>query len=66
MSDQPSESVWKGRLELNSSYLDVFQGTELGIGIPEKRDRVQSLLDTLHIQHAASPHALVTSQAERG
>ena len=28
-SDQPCESVWKGRLELNSSYLDASQGTEL-------------------------------------
>ena len=27
--DQPCESVWKGRLELNSSYLDASQGTEL-------------------------------------
>ena len=28
-SDQPCESIWKGRLELNSSYLDASQGTEL-------------------------------------
>ena len=28
-SDQPCESVWKGRLELNSSCLDASQGTEL-------------------------------------
>ena len=27
-SDQPCESVWKGRLKLNSSYLDASQGTE--------------------------------------
>jgi len=28
-SDQPCESVWNGGLELNSSYLDASQGTEL-------------------------------------
>jgi len=29
MSDQPSMSVWKGRLKLNSSHLDASQDTEL-------------------------------------
>ena len=29
MSNQPCESVWKGTLKLNSSYLDASQGTEL-------------------------------------
>ena len=31
MSDQPCESVWKGTLELNLSYLDASQGTELAL-----------------------------------
>ena len=29
MSDEPCESIWKGRLKLNSSYLGASQGTEL-------------------------------------
>ena len=27
--DQPGDSIWKGRFELNSSYLDASQDTEL-------------------------------------
>ena len=29
VSDQPGESVWKGKFELNSIYLDASQDTEL-------------------------------------
>jgi len=36
------------------------------IGIPEKCDQVQSLLDPLCLLHAATLHAIVTSQAEGG
>ena len=79
MSDQPSESVWKGRFELNSSYLDASRDTEFVLDSnwhstgpkvscnwhSRKRDRVQSLLDPLRLPHAASPRALLTGQAER-
>ena len=34
------------------------------IGIPEKHDGVQSLLDPLHLLHTASPCVLMTGRAE--
>ena len=47
---------------LNSSC--HFTGSQVhAIGIPEKRDLVQCLLDPLHLPHAALPRACVTGLA---
>ena len=52
-------------LVLNSSW--HFTGSQVHvIGIPEKRDQVQCLLDPLCPAHVTSPCAHLTSRAERG
>ena len=63
---QRASDASKGtELLLNSSW--HFTGSQVHvIGIPEKRDLVQCLLDPLRHPRAASPRAHLTGRAERG